>query len=301
VERLKKQRAVRQVLLRTLVLNWSVAAAKTICGLWTGALSMTADGFHSFMDGTSNIIGLIALGAAAKPPDASHPYGHRKFETLATLGIAILLMFAAYEIAVSAIGRFGSGTVPSVTPISFIVMLGTLVINTWVSRYESRWGRELGSALLCADALHTRTDIYASLSVLASLAAARAGYAVLDILVALLIVVIIAWAAVKIAHHGLNILTDAARVDPMTIQRVALSVPGVWGCHHIRSRGFEDAIAVDCHIWVDPKLSTTEAHRLTHVVMDRVQAEVPGVVEVIIHTEPARASGPSDAETGHES
>jgi cation diffusion facilitator family transporter len=287
---------VRQVLLWTLALNWSVAAAKVGYGLWTGALSMTADGFHSFMDGTSNIVGLLALSAAAKPPDTSHPYGHRKFEALATMGIAALLVFAAYEIAVSAVHRFGSEVVPHVTLLSFVVMLGTLGINTWVSRYESRRGRELQSALLSADALHTRTDIYATLSVLASLAAAKAGNASLDIFVALLIVGIVIHAAYKIVQQGLTILTDAARVPPATIERVALSIPGVQGCHHIRSRGFEDAITVDCHIWVDPTLSTAEAHRLTHAVMDRVRAEVPGVVEVIIHTEPGRTTGSYDAE-----
>ena len=153
------------------------------------------------------------------------------------------------------------------------------------------FARQLRSALLCADALHTRTDIYATLSVLVSLIAAEAGNASLDVFVALCIVGIIIHAAFKVAQQGFTILTDAARVHPAIIERVALSIPGVQGCHRIRSRGFEDAITVDCHIWVDPTLSTAEAHRLTHAVMDRVRTEVPGVVEVNIHTEPTGTSG----------
>ncbi|GIX47161.1 MAG: cation transporter [Candidatus Tectimicrobiota bacterium] len=283
-----RQRAVRRILLGVLGLNWAVAAAKAAYGQWAGLLSMTADGFHSFMDGTSNLLGLLALAVAARPPDASHPYGHRKFETLATVGIAVLLVLAAYEIALSAFRRLGSGALPQVTPLGFAVMLVTLGVNLGVSRYEARRGRELGSTLLSADAQHTRTDVYASLSVLASLAAAAAGYAFLDGLVALVIVGVIVRAALRIFRQELAVLTDAARVDPAVIEKVALSVPGVRACHRIRSRGFEDAITVDCHIWVDPQLPTAEAHRLTHAVMDRIRAEVPGVSEVIVHTEPAR-------------
>ena len=286
----KKQQAVRQILLWILLLNWGIAAAKAGYGLWSGTLSMTADGFHSFMDGVSNIVGLLALGIASKPPDTSHPYGHRKFETLAAMGISMLLFLTAYELAVSAVSRFRSVATPQVTPLSFIVMLGSLGVNIWVTCYETRRGRELHSALLLADALHTRSDIYASLSVLAALAAAKAGSASLDVLAALFIVGLIARTAFGIIQQSFAVLADASRVDPAVIERVVLSVPGVRWCHRIRSRGFEDAIAIDCHIWVDPEIPTTEAHRLTHAVMDRVRAEVPGVTEVLIHTEPDRGA-----------
>lgn len=278
---------VKRILLVILVLNWAVASAKTGYGLMTGALSMMADGFHSFMDGTSNVIGLLTIKIAAKPPDASHPYGHRKFEAFATLAIAVLLGLTAYEIAVSAAQRFATPTLPRVTPMSFLIMIATLMVNTWVTRYESRRGRELQSPILSADAMHTRSDIFATLAVLASLVAARAGFALLDIIVALLIVGLIAWSALQITRRSLTTLTDASRVDPAVIEQVARSVPGVLACHQIRSRGFEDAITVDCHIWVNAALSTEESHRITHDVMQRVKAGVPGVVEVVIHTEPA--------------
>jgi cation diffusion facilitator family transporter len=282
---------VKRVLWGILLLNWGVALAKTGYGSMTGALSMMADGFHSFMDGASNVIGLLAIQIASKPPDASHPYGHRKFETFATLGIAVLLGLAAYEIAVSAAQRMSSGTIPRVTWLSFLIMIGTMMVNAWVTSFELRRGRQLKSPILSADAMHTRSDIFATLAVLASLIAAKAGFAWLDIVVALLIVGLIAWSALQIIRHSLITLSDASRVDPAMIEQVACAVPGVLACHQIRSRGFEDAIIVDCHIWVGASLTTEASHRITHAVMQQVKAEVPGVVEVIIHTEPAPVGG----------
>lgn len=278
---------VKRILLVILLLNWAVASAKTGYGWMTGALSMMADGFHSFMDGASNVIGLLTIKIAAKPPDASHPYGHRKFEAFATLAIAGMLGLTAYEIAVAAAQRFGTDTLPNVTSLSFLIMIGTLLVNVWVTRYELRRGRELQSPILCADAMHTRSDIFATLAVLASLAAAKAGFALLDIIVALLIVGLVAWSALQIIQNSISTLTDASRVDPAVIEQVACAVPGVLACHQVRSRGFEDAIIIDCHIWVKATLSTEESHRITHDVMQRVKTEVPGVVEVVIHTEPA--------------
>lgn len=282
---------VKRVLWGILLLNWGVASAKLGYGFMTDALSMMADGFHSFMDGTSNVIGLLAIHIASKPPDASHPYGHRKFETFATLAIAVMLGLAAYEIAVSAVHRLGTDTVPRVTSLSFLVIISTLLVNIWVSSFELRRGRQLQSPILSADAMHTRSDIFATLAVLVSLVAAKAGFAWLDIVVALLIVGLIAWSALQIIRHSLITLTDASRVDSAVVEQVACDVAGVLACHQVRSRGFEDAIIIDCHIWVDAALTTEESHRITHAVMQRIKAEVPGVVDVIIHTEPAPVSG----------
>src|SRR5690606_14887469 len=88
---------VRRVLWRVLVLNAIVAAAKLVIGIMTGAVAMIADGFHSSMDASSNVLGLVGIKLAAQPPDEEHPYGHRRFETLATLGIGGLLLVAAWE------------------------------------------------------------------------------------------------------------------------------------------------------------------------------------------------------------
>jgi cation diffusion facilitator family transporter len=153
------------VLSRVLVLNLAVSGAKLTLGYATGAVSIISDGFHSLMDSAANVLGLVGVRASRKPPDEGHPYGHRKYETLAAAGIFVFLLLAVIEVARTAIERFTSGAAPQVTALSFVVMIVTLVVNVWVVRYERSEGHRLGSELLVADALHTRSDVLTSCAV----------------------------------------------------------------------------------------------------------------------------------------
>src|SRR3989304_9676068 len=97
---------IRRVLIYILFLNWGVAAAKLFYGWVTRSASMTADGFHSFSDGSSNIIGLIGIWIASRPTDENHPYGHKKFETLTSVGISVLLFLVCFNVVREGIFRF---------------------------------------------------------------------------------------------------------------------------------------------------------------------------------------------------
>ena len=152
-----------------------MAGAKLVFGYATGAVSMISDGFHSLTDSASNVMGMIGLHAARKPPDQDHPYGHRKYETLAAGGIFVFLLFVVIEVLEGALDRLGRGAVPRVTATSFLVMLGTIAINLFVVRYESARGKALNSELLLADSMHTKSDVFTSCAVLISLAAVQAG------------------------------------------------------------------------------------------------------------------------------
>jgi cation diffusion facilitator family transporter len=132
---------VRRTLWHVLVLNLIVAAAKIAVGLLTRSLAMIADGFHSTLDASSNVIGLFGNALAARPPDDSHPYGHERFETIATLAIGGLLLAAAVEIIRSVLQRLSTGGQPEVTAMSFAAMLVTLAVNVGTLFYERRVGR----------------------------------------------------------------------------------------------------------------------------------------------------------------
>ena len=128
------RRQVRQVLLITLALNLVVAFSKILIGVVSGALAITADGFHSLVDGSSNVVALVANRIAGQPPDAEHPYGHRRFETIAALAIGAFLLLTAWEIVGSALERLGgSGETPQITPLTFAVMLATLAVNLFIT------------------------------------------------------------------------------------------------------------------------------------------------------------------------
>src|SRR5206468_5152743 len=124
--------AVNRVLLRVLFLNLAVAGAKLAFGYATGAVSIISDGFHSLTDSASNVTGMVGLRASRKPPDEDHPYGHRKYETLAAAGIFVFLLLVVVEVIRAAFNRLSGGAAPSVTALSFAVMIVTLAINLLV-------------------------------------------------------------------------------------------------------------------------------------------------------------------------
>lgn len=283
---LNRNAAVSRVLLRVLFLNLAVAGAKLVFGYATGAVSIISDGFHSLADTASNIFGLIGTRASQKPPDQDHPYGHRKYETLAAAGIFVFLLLAVVEVVRAALTRFATDTPPQVTAVSFGVMILTLFVNLLVVRYESAQGRRLNSELLLADAMHTRSDVMTSCAVLVSLGAVKLGYPILDPIAGLLIAAFIARTGILVARDASRVLSDTVMLDEEEIRTVVMGVPETVGCHQIRSRGTADHIFLDLHVWFPAATSLREAHRLSHVVKDRLLERFPQVKDAIIHIEP---------------
>ena len=231
-------------------------------------------------------MGLVGLRASLKPPDDDHPYGHRKYETLAAAGIFVFLLLVVVEVSRAALNRLAGGAAPRVTFVSFTVMLVTLAINLLVVRYEGREGRRLTSELLLADALHTRSDVLTSCAVLISLAAVRLGYPALDPIGGLVIAVFIARTGWQIARDTSRVLSDRVVLAEEDIRRVVMDTPLVVGCHHIRSRGSVDHTFLDLHVWYPPEMPLHEAHRLSHIVKDRLMSTYPQIADAIIHIEP---------------
>lgn len=210
----ERHSGVRRVLILTLIANILVAVAKIVVGLLTRSLAMVADGFHSSFDATSNIVGLVSSTLAARPPDRDHPYGHRRFETLASMLIGGMLLLTAWEVTKSSISRLIEGGTPEATVVSFAVMAATMAINLVVTTYERREGKRLRSEFLLADAEHTRSDVLVSLTVIASLIAVRLGVLWVDAVAALIVVVLLGRAAWQIVSRSASILVDQATIDP---------------------------------------------------------------------------------------
>ena len=278
--------AVRRILMIIFVLNILTALAKGIYGLYTDTLSMSADGLHSFFDSTANIIGLVGISLAARPPDRDHPYGHAKYESFAAMGIAILLFAGCLQLIVSAAGRLQSGGSPNVTGLSFVVMALTLIINVGVSSYEYILGRRLKSSILVADSLHTRSDVFASLGVILGLFAVRMGYPLADPIIALFICALIIHTGLEIIRESSTALLDRAVIDEQVIVNLARSVEGVCNCHAVRTRGMAEEIYVDLHIEVDASLSMELAHEVGVDVERAIKGRIPEVRDVVVHLEP---------------
>lgn len=277
---------VSTVLYRVLLLNFVVAGAKIALGITTGAVSVLSDGFHSLTDTASNVVGIIGVRAASQPPDEDHPYGHRKFETMASVGILIFLILVLREVLSAAWERLHTGGEPAITSLTFAVMGGTFFINLAVVFYERSAGRRLQSEVLLADSHHTTSDLMTSLTVIIALIGVRYGYTWLDPVAALVVACFIGYACWEIFQSTAGILGDRIVIPEDEISAVVKSVPDVLGSHHIRTRGSADFVFLDLHIWMRADMDLENAHRLSHVVKDRLMARFPQIKDAVIHIEP---------------
>ncbi len=267
-------------------LNLLVAAAKLVYGYLSGAIAITADGVHSLLDASSNVVGLVGMAAARRPPDANHPYGHRKYETVAALGVGAMLFVGCYAIGLEALDRLRHPRLPEVSAAGFAIIGLTLAINLFVVGIERREGRKLNSELLIADAAHTGSDVAASLLVLVSFSFARLHLVWIDIAAAALIIVLILRAGLEVLRGTLPTLSDERRIEPALVEAAALEEPGVLEAHNVRSRGPLDDIHLDMHILVDPGLPIADAHQVGHRVERRLRERWSGLTDVVVHVEP---------------
>ncbi|WNM59979.1 cation diffusion facilitator family transporter [Candidatus Nitrospira allomarina] len=277
---------IRRILWWILILNLIVAAAKWGYGVMTYSLGLQADGLHSTFDGLSNVIGLIGLWLATAPPDANHPYGHKKFETLAAGSIGGFLVITCLYLLWKAYQSWTLDLHPQVTGISFFIMIGTMGVNIFVTRWERRKGTELKSDILTADSYHTASDVLTSCSVLAGLLAVKAGYAFVDPLVAVLIAGVIAWTASIVLKDVLSSLTDAVRLNPGEVHTAVMSIAGVLHCHDIRTRGLNHHVFMDLSVHVDPTLSVEKAHTLATRIEEHLIDHFESLEDVVVHIEP---------------
>ena len=274
------------MLWRVLLANLVVAFAKIGLGYYSGAVSIVSDGFHSLTDSASNLVGLVGVSVAKRPPDANHPYGHRKYETMASVGIMVFLILVLFQVLFSAAERLLNGGTPRVFPEGIALMTATVVINLFVVSYELREGRRLKSELLLADAKHTRSDVLTSGAVLCALIGVWFGYPILDPMAALLVAGFIGHACWSIAQEASRILGDEMMMDEPEVRGVVQSVPGVLGCEKIRTRGSADYVFLDLHLWLDRNTPLFAAHDTSHVVKDKLMAHFPQLMDVVIHIEP---------------
>lgn len=290
---LDNRSAVRKVLLITLLLNLFVMGLKALVGWWTGSLSLLADALHSVTDSANNVLGLIASRFSSPEPDRNHPYGHLKFEAVGALGIAAFLGIACFEILQGAVERILQGGAPvTVLPSQLWLLLIVLGVNIFVAFYERKVGRRVGSPILIADAKHTMSDVWVTISVLAGLIGVWQGrvmnipqLAWLDVLLAFPVALLVFRSGWEVLKANLPWLVDEMAIAPEAIYAIAMSVPGAINCHDIASRGLLGRqVFIEMHLIVDAE-DVDSAHRITEEVEAKLEAKFHPV-RVLIHVEP---------------
>jgi cation diffusion facilitator family transporter len=282
----ERSHAVRRVLAGLLVANLAVVVVKFVVGAWTGSLAVFGDAIHSSVDALNNILGLAVIRVASKEPDDDHPYGHAKFETMGALVIVVFLSVTIFELLRGAGQRLYAGApTPEVTPIGWILLGATLVVNVWVVWFETRAGRRWNSDILLADAAHTRADVLVTLAVIVGLLLARSGFPWADPLLAVVVAALVARIGLQIVRRSVPTLVDERACAPEIIQVSAQQVPGVRGAYAIRSRSAATVRFAELTIAVDGGENVAAAHQIADLVEARLREDL-GLHEIVVHVEP---------------
>jgi cation diffusion facilitator family transporter len=269
-------------------LNGPLGGAKIVAGLAAQSQALLADGVHSLSDLASDAAVLWALSHAHRPPDAEHPFGHGRFETLATLAVAAMLAVAAAGILIDAGLRLIDPPAAAPGALALWVAAGSIALKEGLFHYTRAVARRTGSAMMLANAWHHRSDAISSVVALAGIGAAMAGVPGMDALAAGVIALMlgrIAWGFGRPAVAELvDAVPDADLAGP--VAAALADVPGVRDVHNLRLRQTGGAVQADVHLGLEADLTLSEAHRLCEAARARVRAEVPTVDEIVIHPEP---------------
>ena len=277
----QRDRQVERVLFGEALANLAVMTAKATVGLQTGSIAILGDAIHSLADFANNVVAFVATRIASAPPDREHPYGHRKFETLAVFGIATLLSVLAIEIILGALDRDPREI--SHEGWGLALMLGVLAVNIVIASWENRWARRLDSDILRADARHTIPDVLTTGAAGWQLAAR--GYLWLDAVASIIVAAMILYLAYGLFQKAIPVLVEQSIANPEALSSVASAVDGVRETRRVRSREGGSGPAIDLVVTVDRNLSTADSHAIADEI-ERVISEKFSVDDVTVHIEP---------------
>jgi cation diffusion facilitator family transporter len=280
-----------RVALLGLVINVVLAAIKIAAGLLGNAYVLIADGIESALDVGGSVIIWGALKFAARPPDATHPYGHGKAEPFAAIVVSVGVLAAALGLAISSVRElFLPRHAPA--PFTLMVLIIAVAIKETMYRYVVRVGRSAESTAIQTDAWHHRTDALTSIAAFIGISVALVGgeaWQSADDWAALFACALIGANGYRLLRPALNeILDTAPRGEIVDLVRdAARSVPGVIEIEKLLIRKMGLSFYVDLHIKVNAEISVREGHRIAHEVKSAIQQSDQRIADVLVHVEPA--------------
>jgi len=272
-----------------LVVNLALAAAKLSAGLLGHSQAVVADAVHSLSDTVTDIALILGVRYWSAPADERHPHGHRRFETLVTVFIGLMVAAAAVGIGWEAVTSFGRPSHPP-SIIALAAALLSIGVKEALYRWTAKMGRKTGSSALVANAWHHRTDALSSVPVAIAVSIAMIDHrlAVVDQIGAIVVAIFVLHAAIRIIRPALDELVDAGapRAHRKELERLALEVAGVRAAHALRTRYIGSELAVDVHIEVDAELSVADGFAIASEVKHDLLKRGPDVADVVVQIEP---------------
>lgn len=283
-----RQAAGHRSTMVSVVVNILLTVAQLAIGLFAHSAALVADAIHSLSDLVSDGVVLVANKHSQKAPDAGHPYGHRRFETAASLIIgALLLAVGLGMLWASFVKLQNPGIIPEVHSVALAAALLALVCKEVLFRYLLHVAKQVRSSMLAANAWHARSDAASSLVVALGILANISGFPLADPLAALIVGLMIVRMGWKFFFVAFNDLMDQA-VDEDTEKRIRdhlLSTPGVYGIHALKTRKLGDMIWVEVDLEMDGTLTIAQGHAIANEARKRVMHYEP-VLDVTTHFDP---------------
>ena len=268
---------------------------KFTAGIVGHSAAMIADAVHSLSDFVTDLIVLVFVRVSARPQDASHDYGHGKFETLATLFVALALVGAAIGIIVSGAVKFASwlqgGTLETPGMLALWAALISIVVKEVLFRYTVSKGRKLDSPAVVANAWHHRSDALSSIGAAIGIGGAIAlgeRWAVLDPLASIVVGAMLVKVAWDLLKSSTGELTDMSLPEETEheIEDIIRSFQEVSEPHNLRTRRIGNRIAIEAHVRLDGDMSLHDAHEIVSAIECRIRERFGSSTIVTIHMEP---------------
>lgn len=291
----KTVKIIRHVTLVGFWINAALVAMKLSIGYWGHSDALVADGYHSLSDFVTDFIVLYFAGVAYKKADSDHPYGHGKYETLASVIIGLILLLVAAFICVSGLGTIAKVVEGEILPRpdawAIVVAALSIVAKEACYRYTFKVGKEINSSSLKANAWHHRSDALTSIATVIGVSLAYflgEQWRVLDPIVSVLISVFIAISAIQIIRPSFRELLEGALPEEQTeiIRDEIAHVDGVERVHNLRSRRNGHSYIVDVNIHVNPYLTVRDAHVIASNVERRLKTKFGHDMIIYVHVEP---------------
>lgn len=282
--------AGRRIAIASMLISAALAAAKITIGLQARSTATVSDGIESAGDVLASGLVLLGLIIAAKPPDAEHPYGHGRLETLAALAVGMMLAATGVLIAFESMHLAGD---EHHAPAAYAVwpLIASIIIKTILSAYKRRYGRKIQSSGLIADSWNDTVDIFSGATALIGLSLtlfAPAKLSVADHIGGSAVGLIVIFLGIRVVRDTVVQLMDTMP-DPAAMDRirfVGLSVPGVLGIEKCFARKTGLKWHVDLHLEVDPAMTVYDSHEIATKVKEKIRSDVDWVADVLVHVEP---------------
>lgn len=286
---------IRHVTMVGFWINFVLIILKLFFGYWGHSDALVADGYHSVSDFVTDFIVLFCVGIAYKKADTNHPYGHGKYETIASVLIGVILfavaVFIGYEGVITIIGSYHGVLIPKPDVWTIFVALISIVAKEYCYRYTIKVGTKLNSSSVIANAWHHRSDAFSSIATLIGVSLSfflGENWRILDPIASVVIALFIAGSAISIIRPSLRELLEVS-VSPELVERLQKTVYGVEGVscmHNLRARRNGHLYVVDMNVHVDPNLSIAEAHHISDEIEKRIKKMLGGHSIIYVHVEP---------------